>query len=83
MRDRFELEPVLRQRLRRRGLDAGHVLAALLVHLLHGHLGRDGAQRRDELAGQKRVQALRLQGAAAEGGGGDRRPPRASGATRT
>jgi hypothetical protein len=41
---------VLVQRLRGRVLHALDIDAALLVHLLHGHLGRDGAKRRDELA---------------------------------
>ena len=68
----LELEAVLRQRLGGGGLDALQVDAALLVHLDHGHLGGDRAQRRDELAGEQRVQALLLHGAAAERRGGER-----------
>ena len=48
------------------------IVAALLVHLLHGHLGGDRAQRGDELAGEQRVQLLGLQRAPAERRGGDR-----------
>ena len=70
-RDRFQFQAVLRQRLGRRRLDARDIFAALLVHLLHRHLGGDRAQRRDELARQQRVQFLRLQRAAAERRGGD------------
>ncbi len=71
-RDRFQFEAVLRQRLGRGRLDARDIFAALLVHLLHRHLGGDRADRGDELAGQQRVQLLRLQRAAAERRGGDR-----------
>ena len=52
-------------------LSARDIFAALLVHLLHRHFGGDGAQRRDELARQQRVQFLGLQRAAAERGCGD------------
>ncbi len=69
---RFELKAVLRQRLGGRLFDARDIFAALLVHLLHRHLGGDRAQRRDEFAGEQRVQLLRLQRAAAEGRRGDR-----------
>ena len=73
----LELEAVLRQRLGGGGLDALQVDAALLVHLHHGHLGGDRAQRRDELAGQQRVQPLLLHGAPAQRRGGQRdRVPR-------
>ena len=65
-RDRLELETVLRQRLGGRGLDPRDIFAALLVHLLHRHLGGDRAQRGDELAGQQRVQALGLERAPAQ-----------------
>ena len=71
-RDGFELEPVLGEAGGRDLLNPPDILAALLVHLLHGHLGGDGAQGRDELAGEQRVQALLLHGAAANGCGSDR-----------
>ena len=41
--DRFEFEPVLRERLGGGGLDARDIFAALLVHLLHRHFGGDRA----------------------------------------
>ena len=69
----LELQAVLRQRLGGGGLDALQVDAALLVHLHHGHLGGDRAQRRDELAGEQRVQPLLLHGAPARA---SRRPAR-------
>ena len=71
-RDGLELKAVLRQPFGGRLLDARDVVAALLVHFLHRHLGRDRAQRRDELAGEQRVQPLLLHGAAAKRRGGDR-----------
>ena len=71
-RDGFQFEAVLRQRLGGGGLDPRDIFAALLVHLLHGHFGGDRAQRGDELAGQQGVQALGLEGAAAERRRGDR-----------
>ena len=46
----LELEAVLQQVGRDHGAHALDVFAALLVHLLHRHLGRHGAQRVDELA---------------------------------
>ncbi len=46
----LELEAVLQQVLGHRVAHALHVVAALLVHLLHRHLGGHGAQRVDELA---------------------------------
>ena len=71
-RDRFQLEPVLRQRLGGGGLDPRDIFAALLVHLLHGHFRGDRTQRGDELAGQQRVQALGFQRAPAQRRRGDR-----------
>ena len=71
-RDQLELEPVLRERLGGGGLDAADIFAALLVHLLHRHFGGDRAQRRDELAGEQRMQALGLERASAERRRGDR-----------
>ena len=68
----LELEAVLGQRLGSGRLDALQVDASLLVHLHHRHLGSDRAQRRDELAGQQRVQPLLLHGAPAQRGGGQR-----------
>ena len=70
-RDQFQLKAVLGQRLGGRCLDARDVFAALLVHLLHRHFGGDRAHRRNELAGQQRMQPLGLQRAPAERGGGD------------
>ena len=69
--DRFELQAVLLEAFQRRFLDAGDVFAAPLVHLLHGHFGGDRAQRRDELAGEKRIELGDIHGAAAERRGGD------------
>ena len=71
-RDRLELEAVLGQRLWARGFHARDIFAALLVHLLHRHLGGDRAQRGDELAGQQSMQPLGLERAPAERRGGDR-----------
>ena len=71
-RHRLKLEAVLRQPFGSRLLHARDIISALLVHFLHRHLGRDGAQRGDELAGEERVQPLRLHGAAAERRGSDR-----------
>lgn len=70
--DRFQFEIILRQRLGGGLLDAGDIIAALLVHLLHRHFGGDRARRGNEFVRQQRVQFLRLQRAAAKGGGGDR-----------
>ena len=71
-RDRFEFEAVLGQRLGGSGLDARDVIAALLVHLLHGHFRGDGAHRGNELAGEQRMQPFGFQRSPAEGRGGDR-----------
>ena len=60
-RDQFQFESVLRQRFGGRGLEARDIFAALLVHLLHRHFRGDRAQRGNELAGQQRMQLLRLQ----------------------
>ncbi len=49
-RDRLQLQTVLRQRFGGIGLDARDIVAALLVHLLHRHLGGDRADRGNELA---------------------------------
>ena len=70
--DQLQLKPVLGQRLGGGGLEPRDVLAALLVHLLHGHFGGHRADRGDELAGEQGVQLLRLQRAPSERGGGDR-----------
>ncbi len=70
--DGFQLEAVLRQRLSGGRLDAGDIFPALLVHLLHGHLGGDGTEGRHELTRKKRVQPLGLECAPAERRGGDR-----------
>ncbi len=82
-RDRLQLEAVLREALGGGLLHARDIVAALLVHLLHRHLGGDRAQRRDELAGEQRVQALLLHGAAAERGRRRARPASLVDATRT
>ena len=60
-RHRFQLEAVLGQSLGSRGLDARDVVAALLVHLLHGHFRGDRAHRGNELAGKQRMQFLGFQ----------------------
>jgi hypothetical protein len=60
-RDRLELQTVLGQSLLGRGFDASNIIATLLVHLLHRHLGGDRPQRGDELARQKSVESLRLE----------------------
>ena len=62
----LELQAVLQQVL---GDDAAHpldVVATPLVHLLHGHLGRHGAQCIDELALDQFAQRIGLHGALAE-----------------
>ena len=64
--DGLQLQAVLREAFGGGFLHALDIIAALLVHFLHGHFGRDRAQRRDELAGEQRMQPLRLHGAAAE-----------------
>ena len=64
--DGLKLKTVLRQRLLGRGFDASDIIAALLVHLLHCHLGGDRAQRGDELARQQGVKSLRLERAPPE-----------------
>src|SRR5215831_2992142 len=56
--DGFQLEPVLGERLSGRGLDPRDILAALLMHLFHGHLGCDGTDGGDEFSRQERVQLL-------------------------
>ena len=68
----FEFESVLVERLGGRLLHALHIDAALLVHLLHRHLGGDRTQRRDEPAGKQRVQLIGLERAPPERGGRDR-----------
>ena len=65
-RDRLELETVLQQVGGHHGAHALHVLAALLVHLLHGHLRGHRAERVDELALHQLLQELRLHGALTE-----------------
>ena len=70
--DGFEHQAVLGERLGGGRLDARDVFAALLVHFDQRHLGGDRAQRRDELAGEQRVQPVLLHGAPAERGGGHR-----------
>ena len=70
----FQLQPVLQQV---RGHGAAHpadIFAALLVQLLHGHLGGHRAQRVDELALEQLLQRVGLGGALAErlGRAGDR-----------
>src|SRR6185437_12834648 len=71
-RHRFEFEAVLGQRLGGSRLDAGDIVAALLVHLLQGHFGCDRANGGDELAGEQGVQLLRLERTASEGRRGNR-----------
>ncbi len=64
--DELQLQAVLGEALGGGFLHARDVIASLLVHFLHGHFGSDRAQRRDELAGEQRMQALLLHGTAAE-----------------
>ena len=78
-RDGFELEAVLGERLGGRLLDARDIVAALLVHLLHRHLGGDRAQRRDELAGEQRVQPFLAPWCGGRASRPRSRPPRGSG----
>ena len=59
-------------------LHAGDIVAALLVHLVHGHLGGGGAQRL-ELAGEQRVQAFLAPGCGGRGSRRRSRPPRGAG----
>ena len=65
-RHRLQLEAVLQQVLGDRLLHAPHIVAALLVHLLHRDLGGDRAQHVDELALEQLAQRLRLHGALAQ-----------------
>ena len=67
---RLQLQPVLQQILGRRLLHPLHIFAALLMHLLHAHLGGDGAQRIDELALHQLAEGLGMHGALAQGLGG-------------
>ena len=68
--DGLELQSVGRHVLEGGFLHAGDVGAALFVHLRHGHVGGDGAQRGLEAARQQVEQIFGIQGAAAERGGG-------------
>jgi hypothetical protein len=70
--DRFQLEAVLGEGFGSIGLDTCDIVAAPLMHLLHGHFRGDRSDRGDELAGQQRVELFRLHGAASEGCRGDR-----------
>ena len=71
-RDGFQLEAVLGEGLGGGGLDARDVFASLLVHLLHGHFGGDGAHRGNELAGEQRMQPFGFQRSPTESRCGDR-----------
>ena len=73
-RDRFELEAVRGKHLGGPDPHRGDEVAALLVDLVEGHLGRDRAKRAHELAGEEVREPLGVEGAAPEGGrgGGDR-----------
>ena len=70
-RDRFKLEAVLRQSFQSGFFHTRDVVVAALMHFFHGHFGGDRAQRRNELAGEKRIELGDVHGAAAERGGGD------------
>ncbi len=72
MATELELETVLGQRLLGRAFDAGDIIATLLVHLLHRHLGGDGPQRGDELAREQSMEPLRLERAPPKRRGRDR-----------
>ena len=63
--DGFELEPVEVEPLLRQLLHPAHVLGALLVHLLHRHLGGDRPECGDELARKQVVQPFLLHAAMA------------------
>jgi hypothetical protein len=69
-RHRLQLQTVLQQILGRRLLHPLHIFAALLMHLLHAHLGGDGAQRIDELALHQLAEGLGMHGALAQSLGG-------------
>ena len=69
--DVLEFEPVLVERLGGRLPHLLHIGAALLVHLLHRHLGGNRTQRRDEPAGKQRVQLIGLERAPPERRGRD------------
>ena len=73
---RLQLQPVLEQVGGHHRPHALDVVAALLVHLLHGHLGGHGAQGIDELALDELLQHLRLHGALAQRLARRRRSPR-------
>src|SRR5689334_24303422 len=61
-----------RRRHTRWNCDWSSDVCSSVLHLLHRHLGGDRAQRRDELAGEQRVQFFWFQGAAAERRGQNR-----------
>ena len=69
-RDRLELEAVRDQHFGRPHAHRGDEVAALLVDLVEGHLGGDGAERAHELAGEEVREPVGVQGAPAEGGRG-------------
>ena len=73
----FELEAVLGQVLGHRLAHPPDVGAALLVQLLHRHLGRGGAQRVDELALDQLLQLRRAPSCAGRASAPRRRPRRA------
>ncbi len=71
-RDGFELESVEGQSLAGEIAHLCHEEAALLVDVLKRHFGRDGAERRGELAFEKVPDAVGHHGAPAEGLGRER-----------
>ena len=62
--DRLQLKPVLGERLGGGGLEPRDVLAALLVHLLHGHFGGHRTDGGDELCRRAGRAAARVRACA-------------------
>ncbi len=67
---RFQLKAVLLEGDARVFFHAVDVVAATLVHFLHGHFGGNRAQRGHQFARQQRIEFGNIQGAPAECGGG-------------
>jgi len=68
----FQLEAVLGEGLGGGGLDAGDVVATLLVHLPPWSFPSDGAHRGNELAGEQRMQPFGFERSPTESRRGDR-----------
>ncbi len=69
--DGFEFQAVLGQGFRRSRLEARDIFAALLVHLLHVHLGCNRADGGNKLAGEQGMELPGLERPASQRRGGD------------